>query len=131
MSNTHSPTVVSHTKSIFARHGIPMLVISGNGPQLISSEYEDFSRKWDFIHDTCSPRYPKSNGKAEHHIQTVKKTLKKSLTKGDDPYLALMNLKSFSGADGSPAPAFTLIGPQLRKLLRSVKISDALCKYVF
>ena len=77
LSNTHSSTVVSHTKSIFARHGISKLVISDNGSQFISSEYKDFSRKWDFIHDTSSPRYPKRNGKAERHIQMVKKTLRK------------------------------------------------------
>ena len=89
MSNTYSSTAVSYTKSIFARHGIPKLVISGNGPQFISSEYKDFSRKWDFTHDTSSPRYPKSNGKVERHIQTVKKTLKTALMQEDGPYLAL------------------------------------------
>jgi hypothetical protein len=38
--NTHSSTIVNHTKSIFARHGIPYSVISDNGPQYISSNYK-------------------------------------------------------------------------------------------
>ena len=128
MSNIYRSTVVSHTKSIFARHGILKLVISDNGPQFISSEYKNFPRKLDFIHDTSSPRYPESNGKAKRHIQTVKKTLKKTLTQEDDLYLALLNLRSSPGVDGSLSPAFILMGRQPRTLLSSVKISDALCK---
>ena len=34
--NTHSSTVVNHTKSIFARHGIPFTVISDNDPTIYS-----------------------------------------------------------------------------------------------
>lgn len=33
LPNTKSATVVTHMKSIFARHGIPFEVISDNGPQ--------------------------------------------------------------------------------------------------
>lgn len=32
LSNTHSSTIISHTKSIFARHGIPKVIVSDNGP---------------------------------------------------------------------------------------------------
>ena len=32
LPNTLSETVINHTKSIFARHGIPETVISDNGP---------------------------------------------------------------------------------------------------
>ena len=40
LPNTLSETVINHTKSIFARHGISETVISGNGPQFISDEYD-------------------------------------------------------------------------------------------
>ena len=33
LPDTTSATVIKHTKSIFARHGIPEVVISDNGPQ--------------------------------------------------------------------------------------------------
>ena len=33
LPNTQSSTVIQHTKSIFARYGIPEVVISDNGPQ--------------------------------------------------------------------------------------------------
>jgi len=38
-----SNIVIEHTKSVFARHSIPRVVKSGNGPQYTFSEYQKFS----------------------------------------------------------------------------------------
>jgi hypothetical protein len=48
LSNIKSATVIQHTKSIFARHGIPEVVISDNGPQYSCEDYKDFASKWGF-----------------------------------------------------------------------------------
>ena len=77
LPNTLSETVINHTKSIFARHGIPETVISDNGPYFISDKYDKFAKSWGFDHDFSSPEYPKSNGMVERTIQTVNKTLRK------------------------------------------------------
>jgi hypothetical protein len=90
LPNTLASTVVQHTKSTFARFGIPKTVVSDNGPQYSSHQYKTFAKEWGFQHDTSSPRYPKSNGFVERAIQTVKKTIKKALKSGDDPCLALL-----------------------------------------
>ena len=37
LSSTSSSMVITHLKSIFARHGIPEVVVSDNGPQLSCS----------------------------------------------------------------------------------------------
>ncbi len=78
--------VVNHTKSIFARHGIPEVVVSDNGPQYTSDLYAEFARNYQFQHLTSSPYHPQGNGEAERAVGTVKNLLKKC----DDPYLALM-----------------------------------------
>ena len=78
LPNTHSSTVIQHTKSIFARYGIPEVVISDNGPQYASHEYEEFANTWDFRHNTSSAAYPQSNGLAERTVQTVKNLLEKA-----------------------------------------------------
>ena len=65
-------------KSMFAKHGIPVKVMSDQGPQYSSSEFEDFAKMWGFEHQTSSPYYPSSNGLAERTVQTVKNILKKS-----------------------------------------------------
>ncbi len=90
LENTTSKTVVNHTKSIFARHGIPEVVISVNGPQYTAMEYKQFAQEWKFEHQTSSPYYPKSNGLAEKAVQIVKRLLSKSKQDGKDPYLSLL-----------------------------------------
>ena len=78
--------IVAHTKSIFARHGIPETVISDNGPQYTSEQYSEFAKSYHFHHVTSSPYYPQSNGEAERAVGTIKALLKKN----NDPYLALL-----------------------------------------
>ena len=80
--NTLASTVIQHTKSTFARFGIPKIVISDNGPQHSSREYKKFAKEWRFHHDTSSPKYPKSNGLVQRTVQTVKRTIKKALKNG-------------------------------------------------
>ncbi|CAB3984231.1 sec1 family domain-containing 2 [Paramuricea clavata] len=75
LENTTSRTVVNHMKSIFARHGIPSVVRSDNGPQYTATEYKQFAQKWNFEHQTSSPYYPKSNGLAEKAVQIVKRDI--------------------------------------------------------
>ena len=42
--------VVTHLKSIFARHGIPETLVSDNGPQYSSQEFSDFAKEYEFDH---------------------------------------------------------------------------------
>ena len=39
LNRTTAEDIISHTKSIFTRHGIPEVVYSGNGPQFSSDAY--------------------------------------------------------------------------------------------
>jgi transposase InsO family protein len=86
LSNIRSATVIQHTKSIFARHGIPEVVISDNGPHYSCQDYKDFASKWGFQHKTSSPVYTQSNGLAERTVQTVKNLLQKAKASGEYPY---------------------------------------------
>ena len=77
-------SVINHTKSIFARYGIPETVVSDNGPQFSSEAYAQFALEYGFKHTTSSPKHPQGNGEAERGVQTIKNLLKKE----GDPYLA-------------------------------------------
>ena len=104
LPNTQSTTVIQHTKSIFARYGIPEVVISDNGPQYASQEYEEFANTWGFCCNTSSPAYPQSNGLADRTVQTVKNLLEKAKASGEDPYLSLLSYRNTPVSDaGSPA----------------------------
>ena len=82
--------VVTHLKSIFARHGIPETLISDNGPQYASREFAEFAQDYEFQHRTSSPYFPQVNGEAERAVGTIKSLLGK---KGD-PYKALLAYRS-------------------------------------
>ena len=53
---------------MFARHGIPLKLMSDGGPQYSSSEFADFAQQWGFEHVTSSPYHPCSNGLAERTV---------------------------------------------------------------
>lgn len=65
LSGTTADDIINHTKTIFARHGIPEVVYSDNGPQFQSDVYKQFALECQFTHLTSSPYFPQSNGEAE------------------------------------------------------------------
>ena len=54
LKQTTASEVIAHTKSIFARHGVPELVFSDNGHQYTSAQYKKFSQDYGFEHITSS-----------------------------------------------------------------------------
>ncbi len=120
LENTTSKTVVNHTKSIFARHGIPEVVRSDNGPQYTAMEYKQFAQEWKFEHQTSSPYYPKSNGLAEKAVRIVKGLLSKSKQYGKDPYLCLLEYRN-TPIGNVASPAQVLMSRRLRSHLPTTK----------
>ena len=70
MSTTTSTRVITVLKSWFSRHGIPMTLISDNGPpfNVNSEDFKVVSVEWDFQHVTSSPYHSQSNGRAENAV---------------------------------------------------------------
>lgn len=112
LNKTKSQKVVTHLKSFFARHGIPKVRMSDNGPQFFSQALSDFAAAYGFKHSTGSARFPQSNGEAERAVQTVKTLLKKAA----DPYLALLNYRVTSLQNGYSL-AELLLGQRLQTTL--------------
>ena len=50
------------------------------------------NKKREFKHRTSTPVHPRSNGKVERTIQTIKTTLYKVFQNNEDPYLALLSI---------------------------------------
>lgn len=89
LTNTSSAAVIEALMSIFARHEIPTVVRSDNGPRFSSSEFLRFPHNYGFQNRTSSPRFSQSNGAAERAVRTCKELLKKA----GDPHLALLNYR--------------------------------------
>ena len=52
-------------KSKFARHGIPDISRSDDGPQFVSAEFDELSKDYSFTHVTSSQKLPQPNGNGE------------------------------------------------------------------
>ena len=109
LDRTTFEEIILQTKKIFARYGIPEVVVSDNGPQYSSKAHAAFARQFQFEHVTSSPRYPQSNGEAECAVQTVKNLLKKE----GGPYLALLSYRSIPLKCGF-SPSELLMARKLR-----------------
>ena len=116
LSKLTSEEVILHTSSVFARHGIPEVVVSDNGPQFSAASYAKFAQQYGFKHVTSSPHYPQGNGEAERAVKTVKSLLKKS----GDHHLALLAYRSTPLACGY-SPAQLLMSRNLRTTLPMVR----------
>ena len=105
LTETTSQMVVSKLKGQFARHGIPDVVVSDNGPQFASSHFAQFAKTWHFDHQPSSPGNSKGNGAAEAAVKVVKRMMKRCQAAREDPYLGLLNIRNTpqEGMDTSPA----------------------------
>lgn len=117
LPQTTSKQVIIALKSMFARHGIPDIVMSDNGPQFASEEFAQFGKTWEFKHTTSSPGFPQSNGQSERAIQSVKNLLKKARVCQGDPYLALLDYRNAPLDGVKLSPAQLLLGRRLKTKL--------------
>ena len=115
LENTKSSIVIKKLKAHFARYGRPCVVVSGNGPQFTSANFENFSRNFDFEQLTSSPYNSKSNGKAESAVKTAKALLRKN--KEGDQFLALLNYRNTPSQATGTSPAQRFLNRRTRTLL--------------
>ncbi|XP_046406352.1 uncharacterized protein K02A2.6-like [Ischnura elegans] len=113
LDNLRTITAVEKMKSIFARHGIPMVVYTDGALCFDSEMFKKFAKEWEFLHVLSSPHYPKSNGLAESGVKSIKKIFKKALDSNEDPYLALLNFRN-TPRGKVHSPASNLMSRNLR-----------------
>ena len=112
LKNANSFCVIQSMKNIFARHGIPEKVVKDNGRQFVSSEFQNFVDKWDFVHTTSSPYFPQSNGQAERAVRITKRILQQ-----EDPFHALLSYRTTATSKTAVSPAELAMGQKLRTTL--------------
>ncbi|KAI8490629.1 hypothetical protein Bbelb_318970 [Branchiostoma belcheri] len=117
LKSLKASTVTQAFKGIFAEQGIPDKVICDNGTQFTSQEFRQAAEEYGFRITTSSPYYPKGHGFIERQVQTVKKTLTKSLETGEDPNLALLTLRTTPLRTDTKSPAELLNGRRYKTRL--------------
>lgn len=77
---TKTSTAVATIKFIeetFSRFGIPEMIVSDNGTQFTSNQFQMFCKSLGISHFTTAPYHPQSNGQAERFVDTFKRGLQK------------------------------------------------------
>lgn len=75
--STTSQATIALLQPLFARFGLPVEIVSDNGPQFDSEEFRNFTSRNGILHRMGAPYHPQSNGLAERMVQSVKSALLK------------------------------------------------------
>ena len=110
-------TLVEQLKQVFAIHGVPVTLISDNGPNFASAEFHQFTQAWDFQHLTSSPHYPKSNGKAESAVKVMKSIITKANKDGADVWKAILEWRNSPTPSQGSSPVQRLMSRRTRSFL--------------
>ena len=77
-----SSKIIKWLRTVWSRVGLPAGVITDNGPQFVSTEFEDFLKSLD-IHHHCTPvYYPQENGRVEVFNRTIKHGIQAAVAGG-------------------------------------------------
>ncbi|XP_049952220.1 uncharacterized protein K02A2.6-like [Schistocerca serialis cubense] len=106
MSSTTSSATIQALSAIFCIEGLPQTIVSDNGPQFMSAEFQSFCQANGIQHLTSAPFSPQSNGAAERLVRTFKSQmlkLKESHSREDALLLFLSSYRSQPRDRRSPA----------------------------
>ena len=113
---THS--VIEFLSELFCRWGLPEEIITDNGRQFISREFEDFLSSLAIKHCRTALYHPQSNGAVERFNRVLKEGLRTAKATGrsfeQSLRSVLLTYRSTPQATTGVSPAELLIGRQLR-----------------
>ena len=75
LDSTTTTAVVDKLMEVFARFGLPAVLVSDNGLQFVSAVMEQFLKQLGVRHVRSSPRYPQSNGMVERLHRVLRQRL--------------------------------------------------------
>ena len=125
MPSTTSTQTIDRLRTIFARYGVPAQVVTDNGPQFTSAEFQLFLKTNGIKHITTAPFHPATNGQAERFVQSFKHAMKceKQSTSQLKTNMAkfLLAYRNTPHSTTGESPSVLFLGRPLRTRLDLVK----------
>ncbi|XP_033115844.1 uncharacterized protein LOC117116022 [Anneissia japonica] len=118
MRSTTADRTVRSLEVMFARHGLPQVIVSDSGPQFISGEFRDFLEVNGIKHQKVTPKWAQANGEVERQNKSILKishTMKKDWKRELTRYLAVYRTTPHPLTGKTPAEL--LMGRALRTKL--------------
>lgn len=75
VTHIDTATVIQFLTAIFSREGNPRELVSDNGTQFTSTEFEEFLKQREIVHLEASVYYPRANGEVEQFNRMLKDCL--------------------------------------------------------
>ena len=110
-------SVLRELLPMFARFGMPDVIVTDNGPQFASAEFAVFVKQKGITHVTSSPLYAQSNGKSENAVKMLKLLFAKAKQSGESEYMALLDWRNTPSECMTTNPAQRLMGRRCKMLL--------------
>ncbi len=125
MNSTTTGQTIKVLRTIFARTGLPEQIVSDNGPQFVSAEFQNFTKMNGITHIKSAPYHPATNGLAERFVQTFKQSMKAMKRENSDINKKLANFllayRNTVHSTTNETPAKLFLGRQLRNRLDLLK----------
>ena len=117
MPSISSKETIKRFRRTFSQEGVPLTLVSDNGPSLVSEEMEQWLSAIGCSHLRTPPYHPKSNGLAERFVRTLKDHLR-AAGPGTDLQTAvdrfLLQYRNTEHSTTGVAPAMRMRGALLR-----------------
>lgn len=76
MRKTTTDRIIKSLHKMFQIHGLPIQIVTNNGPQFISAEFKDFMEQQDIEYRRVTPLWPQANGEVKRQNRSILKRLK-------------------------------------------------------
>ena len=131
-ANTTSSATIRAFRSIFSRTGIPICLVTDNGPQFVSDETKEYLKSCGIKHVTVPTYSPKSNGICERLVQSFKTGLRKMYESCKDVsknlYDFLLTYRNTPHSTTGQTPAVLAFNRTLRSKLHRIQPADRMRK---
>ena len=118
-------TTIKILREMFCQLGIPKVIVSDNGTQFVSREFQEFCNQNYITHIKSTPYHPKTNGLAERMVRTFKERLRTGKNSSADLELCLqrflLSYRNTPHKSTGRSPAELLMGHRLRSKLDLLK----------
>ena len=117
--------VIKVLTDIFARFGFPEEIVSDNGKQFVSAEFETFLKSCGIKHTRVSPYFARSNGKLEQFHRYLKKNFRAVISEGksweDELPKILMSYRATPHPVSGKTTTMLLFNREIRMKVRHIE----------
>ncbi|XP_041360993.1 uncharacterized protein K02A2.6-like [Gigantopelta aegis] len=120
-SDISTKTVLKFLVTVFSREGYPDEIVTDNGPQVVSHEFEEFLRHRNIKHRFSSVYHPEGNSEVERLNKILSETIQSARIQKKDVKSTMVQFlgayRATKHATTGESPSFMLHGRHMRTML--------------